>query len=84
MSALPKSIAPKVLTPVLRPAAARALAPRYRAYSTEGPKKTSPEDAPAVNLSSSSTQIREESAAEGMRHQPDYNVAIDYRTSYGL
>jgi NADH dehydrogenase (ubiquinone) Fe-S protein 4 len=79
MSALPRSIGYKVLAPALRPSAARALAPRYRTYAT---KDTTPEDAPAVKLTSDSTQIREEGAAEGMRHQPDYNVAIDYRTSF--
>jgi hypothetical protein len=79
MSALPRSIRSRVLAPALRPAAARALAPRYRAYATK--PETTPEDAPAVKLTSESTQIREESASEGMRHQPDYNVAIDYRTS---
>jgi hypothetical protein len=78
MSALPRSIGSKVLAPALRPSAARALAPRYRAYAT---KETTPEDAPAVKVNSESTQIREESAAEGMRNKPDYNVAIDYRTS---
>jgi NADH dehydrogenase (ubiquinone) Fe-S protein 4 len=86
MSALPRSIASRVLAPALRPSAARALAPRYRAYSTNEPipheHKTTSEDAPAVKVNSDSTQIREESADEGMRHQPDYNVAIDYRTSY--
>jgi hypothetical protein len=79
MSALPRSIGSRVLAPALRPSTARAVAPAYRAYST--PNKTSSSEAPAVKLTSDSTQIREESAAEGMRHQPDYNVAIDYRTS---
>jgi NADH dehydrogenase (ubiquinone) Fe-S protein 4 len=83
MSALPRSITSRVLAPALRPSTARALAPRYRAYSTNEPAhKTTSEDAPAVKLNSDSTQIRKESAAEGMRHQPDYNVAVDYRTSY--
>ena len=71
-----------------QPLAARAFAPTYRTYATQPPTeskevapKTSPEDSPAVNLRSESTQIREETAAEGIRHQPDYNVAVDYRTS---
>jgi hypothetical protein len=85
MSALPRSIASRLLVPTLRPTAARVAAPSYRAYSTNEPTphghKTSPEDAPAVKLTSSSTQIREESAAEGMRHRPDYNAAVDYRVS---
>ena len=86
MSALPRSIRSRLLAPALRPSATRAIAPSYRAYSTNEPTphehKTSSEDAPAVKLTSSSTQIREEGAAEGMRHRPDYNVAIDYRVSY--
>jgi hypothetical protein len=83
MSALSRSVASKVLTPAVRPCSVGALAPRYRAYSTNEPNsKTTSEDAPAVKLTSDSTQIRKENAAEGMRHQPDYNVAVDYRTSY--
>ncbi|EUC38199.1 hypothetical protein COCCADRAFT_83492 [Bipolaris zeicola 26-R-13] len=85
MSALPRSIASRVLAPALRPSAARFAVPSYRAYSTNEPTphahKTSPKDAPAVKLTSSSTQIREEGAAEGMRNRPDYNAAIDYRVS---
>ena len=85
MSALPRSIASRLLVPALRPTAPRAIAPAFRTYSTNEPiphgHKTSTEDAPAVKLTSDSTQIREEGAAEGMRHQPDYNVAVDYRTS---
>ena len=89
MSALPRSIRSRLLTPALRPSAARAIAPKYRTYATndassEPQRQSSSEDAPAVKLNSESTQIREENAAEGMRHQPDYNVAIDYRTSYVL
>ena len=82
MSALPRSIASRLLAPALRPSVPRAIAPRYRTYSSNEPEnKTSSEDAPAVPVTSDSTQIREEGAAEGMRHQPDYNVAVDYRTS---
>ncbi|KAE8841928.1 hypothetical protein PTNB73_06297 [Pyrenophora teres f. teres] len=85
MSALPRSIASRLLAPSLRPLAPRAIAPAFRTYSTNEPiphgHKTSTEDAPAVKLKSDSTQIREEGAAEGMRHKPDYNVAVDYRTS---
>ncbi|OAL45218.1 hypothetical protein IQ07DRAFT_548861 [Pyrenochaeta sp. DS3sAY3a] len=76
MSSLPRSIGARLLAPALRPsvsAASRAMAPRMRPYATD--------DAPAVPLQSDSTQIREQDAAAGMRHQPDYNVAIDYRTS---
>lgn len=85
MSALPRSIGSRLLAPALRPSVARSLAPAYRTYSTNEDvphqHKTSTSDAPAVPLKSDSTQIRQESAAEGMRHAPDYNVAVDYRTS---
>jgi hypothetical protein len=85
MSAVSRTIGSRLLTPALRPSAARAIAPTYRTYSTNEPipheHKTSSDDSPAVKLNTESTQIREENAAEGMRHQPDYNVAVDYRTS---
>jgi hypothetical protein len=82
MSALPRSIGSRLLAPALRPSAVRAIAPQYRSYSTPEPeRKTTSDEAPAVKVKSDSTQIRKEGAAEGMRHQPDYNVAIDYRTS---
>jgi NADH dehydrogenase (ubiquinone) Fe-S protein 4 len=44
--------------------------------------KVTSDDAPAVKVNSDSTQIREESASAGMRHTLDYNVAVDYRSSY--
>jgi NADH dehydrogenase (ubiquinone) Fe-S protein 4 len=82
MSALPRSIRAKLFAPALRPAPARAVAPYHRTYATNEPApQVNTEDAPAVPLKGDSTQIREESAAEGIRHQPDYNVAVDYRTS---
>lgn len=88
MSALHRSIGFRLLAPALRPAAARSFAPVYRTYSTNEDTphqhKTSPNDAPAVPLKSESTQIRQESAAEGMRHAPDYSAAVDYRTSYAI
>ncbi|GIZ41494.1 hypothetical protein CKM354_000479700 [Cercospora kikuchii] len=38
--------------------------------------------APAARASTSSVTIRQEGASEGQpRHQPDWNVAVDYRTS---
>lgn len=86
MSTLPKSVGFRLLVPALRPSVARAITPRYRSFASapgtpEPERKTSSDEAPAVGLKSESTQIRQENAAEGMRHQPDYNVAIDYRTS---
>jgi NADH dehydrogenase (ubiquinone) Fe-S protein 4 len=82
MSALPRSIGSRLLPTTLRPSVARVIAPQYRTYaSKEAESKTDASDAPAVNLTESS-QIRKETAKEGIRHQPDYNVALDYRTSY--
>ncbi|KAF2994491.1 NADH:ubiquinone oxidoreductase 21kD subunit [Curvularia kusanoi] len=85
MSALHRSIGSRLLAPALRPATARSFAPAYRTYSTNEDTphqhKTTSEDAPAVPLKSESTQIRKENAAQGMAHAPDYNVAVDYRTS---
>lgn len=43
--------------------------------------KSSRQDPPAERYNSSS-MIRQEDAAEGTPHAPDYNVARDYRTSY--
>jgi hypothetical protein len=85
MSTLPRSIAARLLAPALRPSAARVIAPAYRPYSTkdssEPERQTSTDDAPSAPVNSKSTQIREESASQGMGHAPDYNVAVDYRTS---
>ncbi len=77
MTALRRSMGSRLLATALRPSATTLLACRARTYATSDAS-----DAPAVPSSSESTQIREQSAAEGMRHQPDYNVAVDYRTSY--
>lgn len=86
MSALQRSIGSRVLPSALRPTITRTIAPQYRSYATgpsssEASPKTSPEDAPAAKLTTDSTQIREAGAAAAIRHQPDYNVAVDYRTS---
>ncbi|KAG9203951.1 hypothetical protein B5807_09161 [Epicoccum nigrum] len=85
MSALHRSIGSRLLAPALRPATARSFAPAYRTYSTNEDvphqHKTTSEDAPAVPLKSDSTQIRKENASQGTPHAPDYNVAVDYRTS---
>jgi NADH dehydrogenase (ubiquinone) Fe-S protein 4 len=85
MSALPRTIGSRFLAPALRPSATRVIAPTYRTYATNEPTphehKVSPDDAPAVKLNSDSTQIREEGASAGMSRKPDYNVAVDYRSS---
>ncbi|KAF2273002.1 uncharacterized protein EI97DRAFT_461443 [Westerdykella ornata] len=80
MSALCRPISTRLQLAALRPSAARAIVPQHRNYARDV-QETTPEDAPGPRATGDSTQIREQSAAEGMRHQPDYNVAIDYRTS---
>jgi NADH dehydrogenase (ubiquinone) Fe-S protein 4 len=85
MSSLPRTIASRALAPAFRASSLRAAVPSRRAYATNesdmSQRKVTSEDAPAVKLTSDSTQIREESASAGMRHKPDYNVAVDYRSS---
>ncbi|KAF9739561.1 NADH:ubiquinone oxidoreductase 21kD subunit [Paraphaeosphaeria minitans] len=85
MSALPRSIRSRLLPAAIRPSAPRVIAPKYRAFasndaSNEVASKTSSSEAPNAPLTESA-QGRQESAADSMRHKPDYNVAIDYRTS---
>ncbi|KAF2873385.1 NADH-ubiquinone oxidoreductase-like protein 21 kDa subunit [Massariosphaeria phaeospora] len=81
MSALPRSIGVRVLPRALRPAVVRVSVPRHRCYSAEPAPKTGTGDAPGMKHKDTD-MIRQESAAEGQtRHQPDYNVATDYRTS---
>jgi len=86
MSALPRSIGSRLLPAAVRPSATRVIAPKYRAFasndaSTEPAPKTSSSEAPNAPLTESA-QDRQEGASEAMRHKPDYNVAVDYRTSY--
>lgn len=80
---LPRSLGVRLLAPALRPSTRRALAlPSTRCHASNEPaRQTSSADAPGAPATSDSTQIRDESAAQGLRHQPDYNVAVDYRTS---
>lgn len=86
MSALPRSIGSRLLPAAIRPSAPRGIAPKYRAFastdaSSEVAPKTSSKEAPNAPLTESA-QGRQEGAAEAIRHKPDYNVAVDYRTSY--
>jgi hypothetical protein len=86
MSALPRSIGSRLLPAAARPSVARVIAPRYRTFtsgdaSTEVAPKTSSGDAPNAPLTESA-QDSQTGAADAMRHKPDYNVAVDYRTSY--
>ncbi|KAF2739045.1 hypothetical protein EJ04DRAFT_509198 [Polyplosphaeria fusca] len=85
MSALPRSIGSRLLAATSRPAAGRVPALRHRSYATEPSKEAAPKttsaDSPAERPGES-LLIRQEGVAEGQpKHQPDYNVAIDYRTS---
>ncbi|KAL9089940.1 MAG: hypothetical protein Q9165_005469 [Trypethelium subeluteriae] len=49
--------------------------------AVQPPPKASPDDAPAVRAGESA-MIRQQGTSEGQpRHTPDYNVAVDYRTS---
>lgn len=85
MPALPRSIGSRLLPAATRASVPRALAPRIRTFassdaSNEVAPKTSPSEAPNAPLTESA-QGRQEGAADSMRHKPDYNVAVDYRTS---
>lgn len=81
MSALPRSIGSRLLPAALRPSATRAIAPKYRTYaSKENAPETSPSDAPNAPLTQSSLDTRQNSS-QAMAHKPDYDVAVDYRTS---
>ena len=87
MSALQRSIGSRLLPATFRPSVTRAIAPKYRTYadaSNEPAPKANTNEAPNAPLDHSSVQDREQTAAQGMSHKPDYNVAIDYRTSYVL
>lgn len=92
MAALPKSIGSRLLSTVVRPAVGRVNALKFRPYassagttsstSTEENPRTSPADSPKERVGVS-LQEREQDPAEGsVRHNPDYNVAVDYRTSW--
>ncbi|KAF2473937.1 NADH-ubiquinone oxidoreductase-like protein 21 kDa subunit [Lindgomyces ingoldianus] len=81
MTLLPRSIGSRLIPAAVRPSTARLIAPRYRPYATEPRPKTGPGDAPGATAGESS-MIQTESPGNAMaKHQPDYNVAVDYRTS---
>lgn len=81
MSALPRSVGSRLLPATLRPITFQAAAPRYRFYTAESTPKTTSADAPGAKAAES-TMIRTEGPEEGIvRHKPDYNVTVDYRTS---
>jgi NADH dehydrogenase (ubiquinone) Fe-S protein 4 len=89
MSALQRSIRSRLLPAVSKAAPAQFQVPLgTRLYSdapfsnrTEQQTKTSAGDAPGPTAHESE-MISTEGASEGTpRHRPDYNVALDYRTS---
>jgi hypothetical protein len=76
-----RSIRSWLLLTASRPTARFAAVPKHRYYTNEPSLKASSENAP-IAKPGDSAMIRQEGAAGGQpRHQPDYNVAIDYRTS---
>ncbi|EON60820.1 hypothetical protein W97_00029 [Coniosporium apollinis CBS 100218] len=84
MSALQRSIGSRLIASAVRPTIARTLLPVSRAYSkaTDEPdSKASTEDAPSARGGDSAMITSENAVEAAPRHQPDYNVAIDYRTS---
>lgn len=63
-----------------RPALASRLPALSRAAS-DAPATSSPSQPPAAKMGESG-MIKQEGPAQGQpRHSPDYNVAVDYRTS---
>ncbi|KAF2143804.1 uncharacterized protein K452DRAFT_317242 [Aplosporella prunicola CBS 121167] len=82
-----RSLTPRLLAAASRPVAQRAALPARRFFadkvdaSSEPAPKSASDEAPAARAGDSA-MIRQEGALEGApRHAPDYNVAIDYRTS---
>lgn len=76
-----RSIRSRLLLTASRPTARFAAVPKHQYYTNEPSLKASSKNAP-IAKPGDSAMIRQEGAAEGQpRHQPDYNVAIDYRTS---
>ncbi len=87
MSALQKSIGLRLIASAARPTPLRAYIPISRTYSeavdrsTQPEPKTTSEDAPAARRGDSAMISSENAVEAAPRHQPDYNVAVDYRTS---
>ena len=81
MSAIQRSIRSRLLPTASRPTARPAAVPKHWYYINEPSRKASSKDAPTAKPGDSA-MIRQEGAAGGHpKHRPDYNVAIDYRTS---
>lgn len=50
--------------------------------SSEVTPQTSPDERPSGAMTKETNMIRKENSAEGQpRHSPDWNAAVDYRTS---
>ncbi|EOD43582.1 putative nadh-ubiquinone oxidoreductase 18 kda protein [Neofusicoccum parvum UCRNP2] len=78
-----RSLNSRLLAAASRPAVRRACVPARRFYSdgVEPTPKTSSGDKPGVQAGDASL-VSKEGASEAMvKHNPDYNVTVDYRTS---
>lgn len=65
-----------------RPALSSRIPALARAAS-DAPATSSPSQPPAAKMGENG-MVKQEGPVEGQpRHTPDYNVAVDYRTSYG-
>ncbi|KAB2579439.1 putative nadh-ubiquinone oxidoreductase 18 kda protein [Lasiodiplodia theobromae] len=73
----------RLLAAASRPVAQRACAPARRFYSanTEPTPVTSPSDKPGAQAGDSSVVSKEGPSEAMAKHNPDYNVVVDYRTS---
>jgi len=79
MSLIHKSIGSRLIATSAR-RSARPFTTRSRLHADEPTPKASAADPPAGKDGESSL-IRKEGPSEGTAHAPDYNVAVDYRTS---
>lgn len=83
MSLIHKSIGSRLVATAVRRSNARAFTTTPRFQDAAPEPKSSASDPPAETKDSAS-MIRKEGPAAGLaRHQPDYNAAVDYRSSYG-
>ncbi|TKA76651.1 NADH-ubiquinone oxidoreductase 21 kDa subunit, mitochondrial [Cryomyces minteri] len=89
MPLLPRPATARLLAAAVRPASRRLGPASARTYADEGAHdrsvqpdpKSSTSDAPSAKPGDSA-MIRQQGPAEGApRHKPDYDVAVDYRTS---
>ncbi|KAL1652145.1 ndufs4 NADH dehydrogenase Fe-S protein subunit [Diplodia intermedia] len=73
----------RLLAAASRPVAQRTCAPARRFYSTDIEPKpsTSSSDKPGVQAGDASVVSKEGPSEAMAKHNPDYNVTVDYRTS---